>query len=349
MKKKKEKSKNQAKISQFFGAKNGNIPKPVRNSDKNVTPIVLSSDDDGPNVLKRPRVPGDTPPQVIKKSIIDKSIAKKLEADERRKRENVADIEALFSEPRPSSEPIPSQGPSQGPSQAPSESDDSVNMNSDDDFDDELPMDVLELCSQPKFPLSNGNFTGRGKVVRVEDDFITVESDEKYYEIKIDPDWCLQVDDIVHGPPTFGSVPIAHSDTLVSCTGISTAAICPRHAVLADRFRGGEMGFDGNKNMLLGNMLHELVQDGLVEAVSGRMISVNYIKEQMGTIMEDNFQKIITCGESLKSMEFEAAAYYSVVNNLMNGLVTKRLPITLQFTHPDNINRTKVRAKNRSY
>lgn len=354
MKKKKEKTKNQPSISRFFTSKSTVAATPQRTAITSVTAsIVLSSDDElpvsGENNKKRPRSLGDTPPRKIKKCVIDESIVRNAEREKRLKRENLAEIDSLFTQPRPSSEIIPSQEPTQESSQTNvgdifNESSESLKFESDDGFDDELPLDVLELCSQPKFALSNKSFKGRGKVVNIADKFATVENENgEYFDIPIEPEWYLHVDDIVHSPPSFGSIQIAHSDTLVSCTAISTAAMCPRHAVLADRFRDGEMGI-GNKNMLLGNMLHTLVQEALVEAVDHRIITANYIKEHMATILQANFENIITCGESIKTMEIEAKSYYTVVSNLINALVKQSLPIDLNFTHPENVNRTKARV-----
>ena len=169
----------------------------------------------------------------------------------------------------------------------------------------------------------------------------SLEHKEKFFEIAIEPEWYLFPGDIVHSPPKFGSVPIAHSDTLVSCTGIATAAICPRHAVLADRYRDADLGV-GGKNMLLGNFLHEVFQDLLREAVAKRQITGELVRQAMMTQLEDNVASIIRCNESIKTMELAAREYYVVITRLINDIVHRGHAINLNFTQEENENRTRT-------
>jgi hypothetical protein len=153
------------------------------------------------------------------------------------------EIDQLFSEPRASSEVINSQDLTQENAAdvstalfdsftEPEEIETKVDE-FDDEFDEELSFDVLELCSQSKYEISRNKFQGRGKVVEIKGlNRATVEDKKgEYHNVEIEPTWGLEMGDFIHSPPVFGSVPIAHSDTLVSCTGIATATSCPRQGL----------------------------------------------------------------------------------------------------------------------
>ena len=110
-----------------------------------------------------------------------------------------------------------------------------ANMADDfDDFDDDMTFEALSMSSQNKFNLSHEPFSGRGKVVDLGYDCVVVEQKGKFYEIKSKDEWYLHEGDIVHSAPTFGSVPIAHSDTLVSCTAVAQAATCEVEKIFFD-------------------------------------------------------------------------------------------------------------------
>ena len=159
---------------------------------------------------------------------IERGLKKEDEIVKKARIEQKSEISMLFREPKdePSQEnpdaiiKLESQ-----PSQNQSDNDETMIDDFDDEFDDDM-FESLSMESQSKYPVSDQLFSGRGKVVDRGYGCVIVEQNEKFYEVKVKDEWYLHEGDIVHSAPTFGSVPIAHSDTLVSCTAVAQAASC---------------------------------------------------------------------------------------------------------------------------
>lgn len=199
------------------------------------TIITIDSDDEKISTPKRPRENGDTPPRLIKKALIkcspetiERGLKKVDEKSKEARLEQKSEISMLFREPKdePSQEvpdaviKIDSQL-----SQNQSDNDETMIDDFDDEFDDDM-FESLSMESQNKYPVLDQPFSGRGKVVDRGYGCVIVEQKGKFYELKVKDEWYLHEGDIVHSAPTFGSVPIAHSDTLVSCTAVAQAASC---------------------------------------------------------------------------------------------------------------------------
>ena len=180
----------------------------------------------------------------------------------------------------------------------------SVDNDSGDGFDDDSDDDLFDsqaqiLLSQSavrsKYKISNEIIHGKAIVKEILNDSIILEcntipnksgdgateqnSISKYYEIKSRPEWVFDVGDFIHSAPEFGTIPVLHSDTLLSCTNIAIAATCPRRAILTDRFRDAGWGSDPSSyRMVLGNYLHTLFQSSLEDAMKKRKITPIYLK-----------------------------------------------------------------------
>jgi hypothetical protein len=64
----------------------------------------------------------------------------------------------------------------------------------------------------------------------------------------------------------------------------------------------------------------------------------------MDDMFKENLEPIVVCGESVKSMEFAAKDYYPVIDTVIKSLTKSGFKIDLNFTHPDNINRTQIES-----
>ena len=180
----------------------------------------------------------------------------------------------------------------------------SVDNDSGDGFDDDSDDDLFDsqaqiLLSQSavrsKYKISNEIIHGKATVKEILTDSIILEcntipnttgdgateqnSIPKYYEIKSRPEWVFEIGDFIHSAPEFGTIPVLHSDTLLSCTNIAIAATCPRRAILTDRFRDAGWGSDPSSyRLVLGNYLHTLFQSSLEDAMKKRKITPIYLK-----------------------------------------------------------------------
>ena len=174
------------------------------------------------------------------------------------------------------------------------DSGDGFDDDSDDDlFDSQAQILLSQSAVRSKYKISNEIIHGKAIVKEILNDSIILEcntipsgdgateqnSISKYYEIKSRPEWVFEVGDFIHSAPEFGTVPVLHSDTLLSCTNIAIAATCPRRAILTDRFRDAGWGSDPSSyRMVLGNYLHTLFQSSLEDAMKKRKITPIYLK-----------------------------------------------------------------------
>ena len=110
-----------------------------------------------------------------------------------------------------------------------------------DGFSDDSFEFQINLASQKsQYNLSTEPFkNAKAKVIEAfESSVIAVELDEKnepkdvFHEIERKPEWVIKEGDYIHAPPEFGSTPIYHSDTLVSCTSVATSTTCVRQGFL---------------------------------------------------------------------------------------------------------------------
>ena len=112
-----------------------------------------------------------------------------------------------------------------------------------DDFSDDSFEFEINLASQKEqYKLSEEKFkNAKARVKEVFDRSIIVEKlDEKneatevFHEVDRSPEWVVKDGDLVYAPPDFGTTPIYHSDTLISCTNVANAAGCVRRALLGE-------------------------------------------------------------------------------------------------------------------
>ena len=173
------------------------------------------------------------------------------------------------------------------------DSGDRFDDNSDDDlFDSQAQILLSQSAVRSKYKISNEIIHGKAIVKEILNDSIILEcntkpsgdgateqnSISKYYEIKSRPEWVFDVGDFIHSAPEFGTIPVLHSDTLLSCTNIAIAT-CPRRTILTDRFRDAGRGSDPSSyRMVLGNYLHTLFQSSLEDAMKKRKITPIYLK-----------------------------------------------------------------------
>ena len=174
------------------------------------------------------------------------------------------------------------------------DSGDGFDDDSDDDlFDSQAQLILSQSAVRSKYPnISNDIINGKATVKEILNDSVILEctndggvpeqktnSKPRYYEIKSRPEWVFEIGDFIHSPPEFGTIPVLHSDTLLSCTNIAIAATCPRRAILTDRFRDAGWGSDSSSyRMVLGNYLHTLFQSSLEDAMKKRKITPIYLK-----------------------------------------------------------------------
>ena len=208
----------------------------------------------------------------------------------------------LNSDPKPKKRKLESESESTGPDPKVRNIDSqieklSVDNDSGDGFDDDSDDDLFDSQAQiilsqsavrSKYKLSNDIIQGKAIVKEILGDSIILEctngdgapeQNAKYYEIKSRPEWVFEIGDYIHSPPEFGTIPVLHSDTLLSCTNIAIAATCPRRAILTDRFRDAGWGSDPSSyRMVLGNYLHTLFQSSLEDAMKKRKITPIYLK-----------------------------------------------------------------------
>ena len=222
--------------------------------------------------------------------------------------------------------------------------DDAKNAETDEFDDDDFDFDELALASQTQTEreLSSADFKGRGTVVELwgTEHVIVEKANGEFFKVKTDPDWYLQVNDVVHGPPDFGSVIVAHSDNLISSTNVATAAKCPREAVLGDRFRDAEYGSRGSVRMLIGTILHEVFQELLTESIKGRIITVEKITNEFKKIAANFVEDIMLAGSDVDAVVKESECYFPMISSLLKGLCQTGFDTKLQFASTSNPNRT---------
>lgn len=128
----------------------------------------------------------------------------------------------------------------EGPENVPSKKS-KIEENDDDFSDDSFEFEINLASQKEQYKLSDEAFkNAKAKVKEVFDRSIIVEklnekneTTEVFHEVDRSSDWVVKEGDLVYAAPDFGSTPIYHSDTLVSCTNVANAAGCVRRALLS--------------------------------------------------------------------------------------------------------------------
>ncbi|KAL6843952.1 hypothetical protein ACP4OV_026523 [Aristida adscensionis] len=86
---------------------------------------------------------------------------------------------------------------------------------------------------------------------------------------------------------------IVHPELLISGTRVASSFHCPRRSVLDDRLKSNEY----STSALIGTLLHQVFQSGLLEDAPSRQ----FLEEQAKEVLLKNIESLYACGESNES------------------------------------------------
>ncbi|CCH59616.1 hypothetical protein TBLA_0B08000 [Henningerozyma blattae CBS 6284] len=96
---------------------------------------------------------------------------------------------------------------------------------------------------------------------------------------------------------------ILNPDLLLSATTIGTAIDCQRRAVIQSLFK--DSGGEPSLPMTIGNIVHELIQEGIKHKIQNNSITTKYLQNNLTSLLENNKFSILICNSSIDEVRKE--------------------------------------------